>query len=116
MAAWTAIQLRNAALTFLNVTHRNQTPRAEDAQLVDDLWASEYPRLASRGLAPFSSNSLPEWAQEPFRRYLAARAAPLFGYSGERLAIMMQAGKEAEVDIRTHLNQKKRETTSFTDY
>jgi len=116
MASWTSSDLRNAALRYLNVVHKNQTPSAEDAALVDEIWVSEHPRLVQRGLAPYTIDAIPEWAQEPLRKLVASKAAPSFGFSGSRLLSKQNEGRAGEQAIRIHLSQKRRDPTAFTYY
>lgn len=85
MANWTAIQLRNAVLEHINIKGRADSAEAEDAQIVDDLYTSEYPQLAKLGLVQWTSNAIPEWAQHPLTLYLAGFAARKFCFTGQRL-------------------------------
>ena len=89
MATWTSIQLRDAVLEHLNIKARGDSAEPEDAQVVDDLYNSEYPGLAKLGLVQWAKDEIPDWAQHPLTLYLAGYAARKFCFSGQRLAEAM---------------------------
>jgi hypothetical protein len=80
MATWTAETLRNRALEHIGIKPAGQAARAEDASLVDDAVTAAHAQLRSRGLAPYPTSAIPEWAQIPLRDYVAGDIGPAFGF------------------------------------
>lgn len=106
MANWTGTQLRNAVLEQLNIKARGESAEAEDAQVVDDLYASEYPGLVKLGLAQWTQNAIPDWAQHPMTLYLAGFAARKFCFSGQRLMEAKEDTRLGLVKLQAQLAQE----------
>jgi hypothetical protein len=116
MATWTAIQIRNGVLEHLNIKAKGASANAEDAQKVDDLYNSAYPKLAKKGLTPWLQGAVDEEAQEPLIAYLAGFAAPKFGFSGGRLAEIKALAREALKDLYEQSSTTDQGPTKATYY
>ena len=76
------------SLEILGVKPAGQSASAEDADICGRHYDSAYSRLRKRGLAPFSSNAVPDWAQGPVAQYVARDCASAFGIVGEALSTL----------------------------
>jgi hypothetical protein len=85
MAAWTKATLAERVLEHLGVVGEGQSATAEQQVRTEEVIDSLHPQLRKLGLSPFLTSSVPEWAQQPLLRFVAAAMAPKFGFSGQRL-------------------------------
>jgi hypothetical protein len=86
-------------LEATGIVAAGQSANTADTTLVGELVDSAHSRLRKLGLAPFSLGAVPEWAQVPFRDYVAFDAAGSYGVGGERLADLAQRRQLAERDL-----------------
>jgi hypothetical protein len=80
MADMTAQDMSDYVLTHLNVKAAGQAANPEDAALAMTAINAAHSQLRGLGLAPFELTAIPEWAQVPFRNYIAADLGPSFGF------------------------------------
>jgi hypothetical protein len=85
MANITKADLRDMVLQHLVKLAVGQTANAADAALVETAIDSAHDRLNGEGLAPFSLDLIPAWAQIPLRDYVAIDVSPSFGKEVQRL-------------------------------
>lgn len=77
--AKTKAQLVKRALQKIFVLSASEEPKAEDAQLVSDIWASVRLELVSHRVGGLLDNSIPDDGFEAVADYLAQCIAPDFG-------------------------------------
>ena len=92
MAAITKSELRNRVLRHLGVLAAGEAASSEDASVVDDAIEAAFEELSKYGTVEsgFTSNNIPDWAQEPFRDRVAFQMAPAFGIPMDRFAALAQ--------------------------
>ena len=83
MADQTRAQTITRVLQRIGVLGVGQTADTNDETLVGTVLDSIYADLRKRGLAPFLSSAVPDWAQEPFAKVLSFHAAAYFGKAGD---------------------------------
>jgi hypothetical protein len=76
----TKAELATAVLKRLTVIGSGETADADDQALVEEAIDSIYPQLSKLGLAPFSVDSIDDWAERPMIQIVAAAVGPEFGY------------------------------------
>lgn len=79
MATWDKSELGEQALKYLGVKAAGQSVSAEDAADVALAIDSIYAQVRTFGIAPFSVDEIPEWAQWPLMKWVAVEVGPLFG-------------------------------------
>ena len=104
MAAQTKAELRNRVLTYLGVLAAGETARAEDAALVDSAIDASHAMLRGLELAPFSTDEIPEWAQLPFRDYVAGTVVSDFGLGLQRRAEVLSAALVGRQSLSAQVN------------
>ena len=77
--AKTKAQLVKRALQKIFVVSGTEEPKAEDAQLVSDIWTSVRAELVAQRVAGLSDNSIPNDGFEAVADYLAQCIGPDFG-------------------------------------
>jgi len=107
MAAWTAAQLRNAALEHLGIVGGGQSADAHDADIVDKAWVSVHAQLDKTGMVSFAVGAVPDWAKEPLTKYLAGQVAVKFGFTGPRLQAIGQDAGAGYHDLRVQMAGEK---------
>lgn len=93
MANWTSAELAADVLRRLGVTASGQSATAEDLDVVTDAYASIYPRLRMRGVAPWGSEAIEEEAQVPLSQYVASQVYSAWGFTGDKEATIRIEGK-----------------------
>ena len=106
MADWAKTTLIRKVLIHLRVLAAGQSSRAEDSALVSDLIDSKHDELQGRGMAPFTTDAIPTWAQEPLVAIVGFAAAPKFGYTGQRLLEKRSEAMAGEIELRRQLYSK----------
>lgn len=111
----TKSELVSAVLRRLRVLAAGETADANDADLVGEVYDSEYQQLKLLGLVPFDSNAVASWAERPLVRYIAAEVGPEFGHSNE---MENQAKKDRALrDLRTQMaRQRSRPLPTKAEY
>lgn len=107
MADLTRAQMSTRILEYLGVLGAGQSADANDDARVKEAIDSGHERLRKMGLAPFATTAIPEWAQIPFRDWVAYDVAGLFGLQGERLALVAQNRTRAERELSRQLAGRK---------
>lgn len=79
MANLTKAQLADRVLEKLRVKAAGQSARAEDKSLAEQAIDSAHAELRKRGLVPFATSAIPEWAQRPLIAWVAAEISEEFG-------------------------------------
>jgi len=90
MANLTKAAMRDRILEHLGIKGAGQSAASEDELLVSEAIDSAWYRLRAKGLVPFDTSAIPEWAQTPFRDYVAGDVADVFGLQGQRLQSIME--------------------------
>lgn len=105
MADITKATLRNRVLRHIGVLAAGETASSEDASVVDDAIETAFEELDKYGTVEsgFTSNNIPDWAQEPLRDRVAFQVAPAFGVPMERFAALSQrSGQTYPLLFRYH--------------
>jgi hypothetical protein len=66
-------------MEFLGVKPAGQAASAEDDLKVQSIIDGIHEELKRHGLVPFETSAIPEWAQQPMTKAVAAHAGPYFG-------------------------------------
>lgn len=85
MADKTRAQMIDWILEVVGAKPAGQSASAEVGDVAGRYYDSAYARLRKRGLVPFGSGAVPEWAQAPLAHYVARDCAATFGVTGEQL-------------------------------
>ena len=104
MATWTKSELATAVLQNLGVLAAGETAASEDSNSVQASIDSVHAQLRSKGLVPFATSAIPEWAQLPLRDYVAFDVANVFGLGPQRRAELAQGKQIAEIELRKQTN------------
>ena len=108
MATLSKAQMAARILENIGVKPAGQVASSEDTNLVTEVIDSAHARLRrmSPNLAPFALATIPEWAQIPFRDYVSADVANVFGVSGERLQAVILARGESLKELRRQVESQ----------
>lgn len=79
MATWNKATLANKTLEYIGVKPAGQAASGEHVNLVQEFIDSAYDSFQEQGIAPYSIEAIPEWAQIPWMKYLAVEVGPRFG-------------------------------------
>lgn len=99
MSDLTKAQLAAWVLEHLGIKSATDSADAADQARVEETIDVKHDQLRKRGLAPFATSAIEEWAQTPLRDIVAADVAQTFGISGQRLLEFKAAGKEGEREL-----------------
>jgi hypothetical protein len=86
MATWSKTTFAERVLHELGVLAEEQSATAWQIARTEENFDQVYNRLRPKGLVPFATSAIPEWAQGDLVNIVAYYAAPRYGYSGQRLA------------------------------
>jgi len=102
--AITKAVLSSRVLRHLGVLAAGETATADDALLVGNHVEAAYEELNKIGTieAGFTSNAIPDWAQEAMRDRVAFLVAATFGLPAERIAQLAQASGSALAILLRH--------------
>jgi len=103
MATWTQSNWADKSLEYLGVKGAGQSASSEDGNIASEAALSVYKQLRKVGLCPFAITAIPEWAQLPLKKYLAAELCGEFGVSGQRKAELMQDQARAMRELQTQV-------------
>ena len=79
MSTWTKAKLASRVLEDLGVLAAGQAADAGDSKLVEDAIDSVYSILRRKGLCPFLTSAIPDWAQPALTDYVKTVIGPAFG-------------------------------------
>jgi hypothetical protein len=71
--------LRNRVLEHLGVLAAGETPATADQTFVEEVIDAAHAELRRKGLVPFATSAVPEWAQLGMRSWVAAECGPAYG-------------------------------------
>lgn len=91
--------LCNRILVHLGVVKPGEVAPTSLKSVVNDAIESDLAQLARRGLAPFTSNAIPDWAMTPLRDYISLHVAPSLGVQDARLTALIPDSMKALADI-----------------
>jgi hypothetical protein len=107
MANLTKAALRDRILEHLGVKAAGQSTASENAVLTEEGIDSAWARLRLRGMAPYLTSAIPDWAQAPLRDYVAAELADVFGVQGQRLQTIMGRQRKAEMEMASYVRPER---------
>lgn len=99
MATKTRLQMIDWSLEVVGAKPAGQSASAESADVAGRYYDAAYSRLRKRGLAPFDSNAVPEWAWAPLAHYVARDCSTTFGVQGEQLTKLESEARWAEREL-----------------
>lgn len=99
--AFTAAQVRQAALEHLGIVGAGQSPSAEDDALAERKYVSLYGRLHRKRLVPFLRTSVEDWAIDPLAKVLAWEMVSEFGFTGIRRDGLREDKKEGLAELQS---------------
>lgn len=110
MATKTRLQMIDWVLELLGAKAAGQSASAEDGDLAGRYYDSGYACLRAKGLAPFASDSVPEWAQGHVAAICARDAARAFGVVGEALGILERDESRALRELTEQVSSPVQQT------
>lgn len=113
MAAITKADLRNRVLQHIGILAAGETASSADATLVDGYIETVFEELDKIGTveAGFTSNNIPDWAQNAFRDRVAYLVAPAFSLPIERVRELAQLAVPAYLSLIRHQQAYAAHTT-----
>ena len=100
MATWTVAETRNRVLEHLQKLAVGETASAADASIVDEAITAARNSLDQLNVVEFDTAAVPEWAQLPWRDYVATKVASSFGLDAQRRTEHEARGQMALRDLR----------------
>lgn len=116
MANWVKADLSTKVLEYLGQKPAGQAATAEDDTLCQQVIDSVFAQLDKLGLVLFASSAIPEWAQWPLTKYIAAEIGPSFGVTGQRLAELTAGKAEARRELQEQVAGQKQHVPSKAEY
>jgi len=116
MATWTQSTLQTETLRRLGLLGAGQSEDSDDTKLLKQITTSVYDQLVKEGLVLTLISAIPEWAQQPLTKIMAAEAASYFGFTGQRLQLLIAEGRAGRRDLARQVSAEKRITPIRTKY
>ena len=101
-------EFRNAVLENMGIISPGEAPTYEDQKVVDQSIDSSLAELRGLGLAPFTSDDVPNYAYHAFRDYVCGHLAFVYGLPPEKAIGFFQRKILATQELSKQVNSSRR--------
>lgn len=116
MANWVKADLSAKVLEYIGQKPAAQAASSEDDILCQAVIDSVFSQLDKLGLVTFASSAIPEWAQWPLVKYVAAEVGPSFGVTGQPLAELEMGQAKARRELQEQTAGQRQHTPGKAEY